>query len=141
MVDRSAIEAVRRYLLRVAEAGIPVVSAVVFGSHARGEQTADSDIDVLVLSPLFDSRVDFDMVNDLWRLTQDVDTRIEPHAVGVREFETDTGSPLIGIARQEGIVVPAPPAAAATTARRTLAPALVKERRGAYGKRGKAKRC
>lgn len=105
MVDESIIEEVRRYLRRVAEAGIPVVSAVLFGSFARGEQRPDSDIDLLVLSPSFDAGVDFDMANELCRLTRYVDHRIEPHAVGVREFEDDEASPLIGIARQEGVIV------------------------------------
>lgn len=106
MVDKAIIVEIRQYLARIAEAGIPVVSAVLFGSFAKGEQRAESDIDVLVLSPSFDGGVDFDTVNELWRLTRQVDARIEPHPVGVREFEDDEGSPLIGIARREGVVIP-----------------------------------
>jgi predicted nucleotidyltransferase len=105
MVDQSIIKEIRQYLARVAEAGIPVASAVLFGSYARGEQRRESDIDILVLSPSFDDGVDFDTANELWRLTRYVDSRIEPHAVGVREFAEDDSSPLIGIARREGVPV------------------------------------
>jgi len=141
MAPKPVVGVVRRYLAKLMEAGIPVVSGILYGSFARGAARRESDIDLLVLSPAFDGTKDEKQVDTLWHMAWRVDSRIEPIAVGVKEFETDTGSPLIGIARQEGIVVPAPPAAAATTARRTLAPALVKERRGAYGKRGRAKRC
>ena len=54
MVDSSVIAIVRRYLDAVMRAGIPAEKAVIYGSFARGEQRKDSDIDVLVLSPLFD---------------------------------------------------------------------------------------
>ena len=105
MVDASVIDIVRRYLKRVAQAGVPAEKAVIYGSFARGEQTKDSDIDVLVLSPLFDRLKESKMLDLLWRLTRQVDIRIEPIAVGVREFEENDDSPLLGIARRDGVVV------------------------------------
>jgi predicted nucleotidyltransferase len=133
VVDRSVLELVRRYLDRVADAGIPVVAGVVFGSFARGEQGPDSDIDLLVLSPSFDDGVDFDAANELCRLTRGVDSRIEPHAVGVREFEDDEASPLIGIARQEGIVVTLPVSRTESTGEAPVA--RVAEARAVYAVR------
>ncbi len=111
MVDSSIIAIVRRYLDTVTRAGIPADKAVLYGSFARGEQRKDSDIDVLVLSPLFDRVKASKALDLLWRLTRQVDIRIEPVAVGVREFEEDDGSPLIGVARRDGFVVSLPAAA------------------------------
>ena len=109
MVEKAILTKVREYLGRIAEEGIPVVSGVIFGSFARGEQQADSDIDLLVVSPAFDGTKDRNLIDTLWRMTWRVDSRIEPFGVGVREFEENDASPLIGIARREGIVVPFKP--------------------------------
>lgn len=106
MVKQSVIESVRKYLKQVSEAGIRVDSGVIFGSHARGEPGTESDIDLLVISPDFDENYEHKLVDMLWRIRRFVDNHIEPHAVGSRQFETNDSSPLIGIARREGIRTP-----------------------------------
>ncbi|MBN2452488.1 MAG: nucleotidyltransferase domain-containing protein [Lentisphaeria bacterium] len=106
MVDGAVLAAVKEYLALVARAGITVEAGVVFGSCVRGEQDADSDIDLLVVSPDFDRRYDHELIDRLWSLRRFVDSRIEPHAVGSLQFRQDTGTPLIGVARREGVIVP-----------------------------------
>jgi len=86
-------------------AGIPVAAGVLYGSCARGEQFKESDIDLLVLSTIFVQNKPSELVNRLWRMTWRVDSRIEPIAVGVREFEENDSSPLIGMAQREGILI------------------------------------
>jgi len=108
MVDSAVIAVVRAYLARVAQTGIVVEAGVVFGSCVRGEQNAESDIDVLVISPDFDQQYGHELVDRLWSLRRLVDSRIEPHAVGSKQFREDTGTPLIGVARREGLIVPFP---------------------------------
>jgi predicted nucleotidyltransferase len=108
MVDKSIIEKVRQYLGLVRNAGVDVTSGVIYGSVARGEATEDSDIDLLVLAPEFDSGKADSRIRLLWRLRQYADSRIEPVAVGVREFEEDDASPLIGAARRDGFMVSLP---------------------------------
>lgn len=105
MVEQAVIENVRRYLVRLTDAGIPAVSGVIFGSASRGEMSADSDIDVLVLSPSFDGVKEQRQLDLLWRVRRHVDSRIEPIAVGIREYEEDDGSPIVEIARREGVKV------------------------------------
>lgn len=105
MVERAVIENVRRYLVRLTDEGIPSVSGIIFGSASRGEMSADSDIDVLVISPSFDGVKEQSQLDLLWRVRRYVDSRIEPIAVGTREYEDNDGSPIMEIARREGVKV------------------------------------
>jgi predicted nucleotidyltransferase len=131
MLSQSIIEVVRRYLAKVEEIGIPVARAVIYGSFACGKQTENSDIDLLVLSPIFDKAKNTQVVDQLWRMTWRVDSRIEPIAVGVREFEESEDSPLIAIARQEGVTIYA--------ARPGTKTARVAEGKTRYGTRSRRK--
>ena len=97
---------VRTYLALVTQAGIQARRAVIFGSHARGTAGADSDIDVLIVSPQFDEDR-FGAEPVLWRLTRKVDPRIEPVPVGEREFAGESRSPLVDEAKRTGYVVDA----------------------------------
>ncbi len=105
MLARSIMKVIQNYLKEVALAGIPVSGAILYGSYARGEQHPESDIDLIVLSPLFDQDKSYQNVAKLWRLRVRTDWRIEPVAAGVREWAENRGSPLLAIARQEGIVI------------------------------------
>jgi uncharacterized protein len=102
MLDDSVILAVRRYLAAVEEGGIPVSFGVVFGSQAVGTPDRWSDIDLLVVSPLFDEVRDRRLVDLLWHLSARVDSRIEPIPCGERQWQDDDSSALIEVARREG---------------------------------------
>jgi predicted nucleotidyltransferase len=104
MVPDSIIVLVRRYLKLVRKHGIQINQAVLFGSQARGEAQADSDIDLLLPSPDFEE-LTWKQEELLWALTAQVDTRIEPIPCTERQWWTDQSSPLIDIARQEGLVI------------------------------------
>ena len=106
MVASTTIDTIRLYLSKLPGVGIPVVAGVLYGSFARGEELPDSDIDLLVVSPAFDGSKDSHLVDALWHMTWRVDSRIEPVPVGVREFAEDQSSPLIGMARREGLIIP-----------------------------------
>ncbi|MBM4459302.1 MAG: nucleotidyltransferase domain-containing protein [Chloroflexi bacterium] len=102
MVDESIIRVVRRYLQALVERGIPAPHAVVFGSQATGRTHAWSDIDLLVVSPKYDLPRKREDVNTLWHVAAFTDSRIEPIAVGERQYEEDDSSAIIEIARREG---------------------------------------
>jgi predicted nucleotidyltransferase len=75
---------------------------VVFGSQAKGQPNQWSDIDLLVVSPQFDGprqRRDIDL---LWRLAARTDSRIEPVPCGERQWQEDTSSAIVEIARRDG---------------------------------------
>lgn len=104
MPDSEIVETVQNYLALLNEHGIPTERAILFGSWARGAGDADSDIDILVVSSQFDEdRWEYEA--DLWRWTLEVDPRIEPIPVGERQFAEDGVSPIIEMARREGIEI------------------------------------
>ena len=57
---------------------------ILFGSYATGNPREDSDIDIAVVFPNYDSR--FVRQVELMKLTRHIDTRIEPHPFQENEF-------------------------------------------------------
>jgi predicted nucleotidyltransferase len=54
----------------------------LFGSYAKGTNHADSDIDVALVVNHLDDDYDFLKTEPLlWKLTRNVDYRIEPHVI------------------------------------------------------------
>lgn len=111
MVDAAVVSAVQTYLQEVRKSGIRVSRAILFGSHARGEGCADSDIDLLVIGPDFDPRPDRELVTRLWRARATTDSRIEPLAVGEQQWEKNDGSILLEMARRQGVEIQQPSSA------------------------------
>ncbi len=107
MLEQSILMAVKRYLAEVKQAGIEVEFGVVFGSQVTGKSHEWSDIDLLVVSPLFENMSDRKYLNLLWRLAGRIDSRIEPIPCGLRQWEEDNVSAIIEIARREGEILQA----------------------------------
>lgn len=102
MVDRTLIDLVRRYLSTLDARGLPAPFGVVFGSTALGTTGDWSDIDLLVVSPRFDGRPVLRDVLLLWRVAAETDSRIEPVACGVDQWEHDGANVIVEVARREG---------------------------------------
>lgn len=104
LVNQEILDSIYQYIQEVCRAGIEVETAVLFGSFAQGTATADSDIDLIIIAPQFDQR-DESQVNLLWELRAFTDPRIEPIACGSHQWIEDDGSPILSIARENGIVI------------------------------------
>lgn len=105
MVEESVITIVKKYIHSLNEAGIKDCYVVVFGSQATGNYNKWSDIDLLVVSSLFDGHRKREHINLFWHVAARVDSRIEPVPVGKRQYLEDDSSAIIEIARREGQVV------------------------------------
>ncbi|MGE4345049.1 MAG: nucleotidyltransferase domain-containing protein [Geoalkalibacter sp.] len=105
MLKPDVRDSIIKYLNAVKEAGIEVDFAVAFGSQVKGGTHEWSDIDLLIVSPSFDSLQDRSVVNLLWRLTARVDSRIEPIPCGSRQWREDDSSVIIETARKEGEIL------------------------------------
>ena len=104
MANQEVIEKVKRFLLLLESNGITVSKAYLFGSYTTGLASVHSDIDVMVVSPAFDTRND-EMTGRAWSLTMKVDSRIEPYLVGLNRFLTDDVSPILEVVKQEGMEI------------------------------------
>jgi predicted nucleotidyltransferase len=104
-VNKSIVNDVRHYLKTVNENGIRVSFGVIFGSHTRGEATAESDIDVMVVSPDFDGKRKLDDVGRLWHFASQTEANIEPIPCGEVQWRENESSPIIEVARQQGQII------------------------------------
>ena len=105
MADATVLEIVRQYLRNIAGQGIRPHMGILFGSYASGHAGQWSDIDLLVVSAAFDGAFSREMVNCLWRVAARTDSRIEPIPCGQRQWTDDNATPIIEIARREGVQV------------------------------------
>ncbi|HPJ40131.1 MAG TPA: nucleotidyltransferase domain-containing protein [Spirochaetota bacterium] len=105
MVDESIVIIVKNYLKKLENAGFEKCFAVIFGSQVSGKNDFWSDIDLLIVSPVFDRGITREYVNMLWRIAASTDSRIEPVPVGKIQYDTDDGNAVIEIARRHGKVI------------------------------------
>ena len=106
MVAKDIVVVVQNYLSVVAKKGVPVRYGVVFGSHAKGKVHEWSDIDLLVVSPLYDKRRTYKQASKLWRIAAQTDSQIEPIPVGEKQYKEDDSSVIFEVARREGQIIP-----------------------------------
>ena len=104
MVQREIINIIKQYIRNLNAGGIIIQFAYLYGSYARNEATPESDIDVLLVADVFDTNDDA-ILSKPWLPKFRNDFRIEPIAIGTKRFETDDISPIIELARQEGIKI------------------------------------
>ncbi len=104
MADEKIIEKVREFLKYLVSEGIVITKAYLYGSQARGEANENSDIDLLLVSPLFDNHK-LQYARTIWFAPSRIQNRIEPFLVGEKRFQEDQFSPVIAAVRSEGIEV------------------------------------
>jgi len=104
MSQNDAINIARAYLKILKQAGITIDKAFLYGSFARNEATADSDIDLMLVSTMFDTDDDYVLAQP-WIYSARVDPRIEPISIGFHRFDHDDTSPIIELVRQTGIEI------------------------------------
>jgi predicted nucleotidyltransferase len=104
MVRKEIIDIIRLYLKDLSFNGIDIKKAILFGSHVKGNFHKDSDIDLMIISPIFDSNYD-EYLTRIWFLTKSTGYKIEPVPVGERKFLEDDVSPLLEMVRREGVEI------------------------------------
>jgi len=105
MANRTIVKSVQNYLKYVKQQGIPVSYGVLFGSYVKNKAHKWSDIDVLVISPLFDGIQTAEDHERLWMFAARTDKRIEPIAVGEKQYKEDKSILILEIARREGQII------------------------------------
>lgn len=104
MAQTDVTKIVKQYVQAAQTAGLPITTVILFGSYAQDTAHAESDIDVLVVSPAF-NETNAAALDLLWELRATTDARIEPVACGQVQWEADQQTWLLQMARSEGVVV------------------------------------
>ncbi|MCA9919049.1 MAG: nucleotidyltransferase domain-containing protein [Anaerolineales bacterium] len=105
MVTQPILDNIQQYIHALEQHGLPVSLVILFGSYASGHTNEWSDIDLIVISPRFDGNVSIEDVNLLWHTTLEIDNRIEPIACGQKQWQEDMVTPLLNVARREGVMI------------------------------------
>jgi predicted nucleotidyltransferase len=103
MAEIEIIELVKKYLDVLRAEGISVSKAFLYGSYSDGSASDESDIDVMIISDQFEKNND-KIAGKVWRLTSEVDSKIEPFLVGTDSFQ-ENSSPLIKKVKATGIEI------------------------------------
>ncbi|MBI4946137.1 MAG: nucleotidyltransferase domain-containing protein [Bacteroidetes bacterium] len=101
MPQTEVIDLLKRYIFLLNASGIPVKKAFLYGSYSRNEAHENSDFDIMIVSKIFDNADEL-IKAKAWRLTEQIDLRIEPYTVGLQKFLTDEVSPLLQVIKQKG---------------------------------------
>jgi predicted nucleotidyltransferase len=104
MVAQEIQNIVTRFVAAVASRGVHVEKALLYGSVASGKQTADSDLDVAIVSNDF-GRDRFKEGKMLMQLAWRIDPRLHPVPVSADSYINDTWIPLIHEIRTHGVEV------------------------------------
>ncbi|MDR2498550.1 MAG: nucleotidyltransferase domain-containing protein [Tannerellaceae bacterium] len=84
--SQDIISKVKAYSALIRQSNFPmqIEQVYLFGSHANGNPNNDSDIDVALVVKSWEGDY-FDVIPAIWRLTEKVDMRIEPHVIVPQE--------------------------------------------------------
>ncbi|MEI7727480.1 MAG: nucleotidyltransferase domain-containing protein [Bacteroidota bacterium] len=104
MLQQNALNIARQYVANLNKAGIVIYKAYLFGSYARNQARESSDIDILLISDVFDTDDDL-ILSKPWSPKYRNDYRIEPVAIGKKRFQTDDNSIMLEVVRREGIEI------------------------------------
>ncbi len=105
MADDAIKAIIGKYAAALPQCGITSEKIILYGSFARGDTHEWSDIDVVVVAPVFYSDRTIATAQKLWLATRYADNCIEPVSCGSKEWEAEFVRPIIDIARREGVVV------------------------------------
>jgi predicted nucleotidyltransferase len=104
MAQSEIIKLLQSYIRLLNNAGLKIHKAFLYGSFARNDAKADSDIDIMLVSDNFDDN-NIKEKAKAWQLTRKVDLRIEPFTIGSKRFFSDDDSALVDQVKKEGIEI------------------------------------
>ena len=102
-MDKKTDKIIRQYIVTVANQTPGFLTAYLFGSYAKNNQRAESDIDIaLIIDNLKDSDK-FDIQVQLMLLASRFDSRIEPHPLSKQDLISD--NPFVHEIKKTGIEI------------------------------------
>jgi predicted nucleotidyltransferase len=105
MADAAVENIVKEYLNKLKQQGFNISFGVIFGSQALNTASSLSDIDLVVVSPDFNEKLNCKILDNLWITAGRTDSRIEPIPCGRQQWNSENCAPIIDIARKEGQII------------------------------------
>lgn len=102
MAKNEVIEILKLYINLLRTEGIFVDKAFLFGSYLTDSATSDSDIDLMIVT---DNENDDYLAGKIWKLTRNINSKIEPFLVGKNRFYSNDNSPLIDLVKRTGLEI------------------------------------
>lgn len=93
----------RRLRERIEEGIGKPVELILFGSYARGEADADSDVDVLIVAPRLDKPVLDILLDTAWEVSFEAGKVFSVIPVAADELNTLAGSPFLQTVQTDSI--------------------------------------
>lgn len=78
------MEIVKKYVEKICE-NYKIEAIILFGSYAKGTNNENSDIDIAIITDDFENDI-FDEELKLMKLRRNIDTRIEPHLIRIKDY-------------------------------------------------------
>jgi predicted nucleotidyltransferase len=102
MAKNEVIEILRLYVNLLRAEGVFVDKAFLFGSYLNDSATSESDIDLMIVT---DNENDDYLAGKIWKLTRNVNSKIEPFLVGKNRFYSNDNSPLVDLVKRTGLEI------------------------------------
>ena len=102
MAKNEVIEILRLYVNLLRAEGVFVDKAFLYGSYLNDSATSDSDIDLMIVT---DNENDDYLAGKIWKLTRNVNSKIEPFLVGKNRFYSNDNSPLVDLVKRTGLEI------------------------------------
>ena len=102
MVKSEVIEALKLYVNLLKSEGIFVDKAFLYGSYLTDSATSDSDIDLMIVT---ENENDDYLAGKIWKLTRNINSKIEPFLVGKNRFYSNDNSPLVDLIKRTGLEI------------------------------------
>ncbi|MEX2591507.1 MAG: nucleotidyltransferase domain-containing protein [Anditalea sp.] len=104
MVKRETIRILKKYIELLRNEGIFVHKAFLYGSYLDGNESEDSDIDLLIVADN-DVEENDPLSGRIWNLTKKINSKIEPYLIGINRFSAPSSSPLIEEIKKRGLEI------------------------------------
>jgi predicted nucleotidyltransferase len=102
MAKNEVIEILKLYVNLLRAEGVCVDKAFLYGSYLNDSASSDSDIDLMVVT---DDENDDYLAGKIWKLTRNVNSKIEPFIVSKNRFYGKDNSPLLELVRRTGLEI------------------------------------
>lgn len=102
-MDKKTDKLIKQYITSVANQTPGFVTAYLFGSFAKNNQTSESDIDIALIFDNLQDSDKFDIQVQLMLLASRFDSRIEPHPLSKQDLISDT--PFVYEIKKTGIEI------------------------------------